>query len=344
MEQIGVGIVGVGIFGQNHARLYHQDPRTRLVGLCDLDIQRARVMADELGVDYVTSSADELLAREDIQAVSIATPDFAHTALVLAALAAGKHVLCEKPLATTAGDARAVAAAAEQAGLTLMVDFHNRFNPPYMQAKEQIDNGAVGRVRFIHMRLSDTLYVPTRMLSWAAESSVAWFLGSHCIDLVRWLTGAEVVRLYSRASEGVLTRRGIDTADLYVTTLELSDGTLAVIENSWILADSAPSVVEFRAHLIGSEGHMSIAASPHEIATVSTDEGHEALEVLAVHNSHGRLTGFAIESIRHFVDVLCGEAKLLMGAGDGVEATRVVCAMEESVRVGSPVELTADWP
>jgi predicted dehydrogenase len=63
-----------------------------------------------------------------------------------------------------------------------------------------------------------------------------------------------------------------------------------------------------------------------------------------VQNTHGRLTGFAIESIRHFVDVLCGEAQPLVDGRDGVAATRVICAIEESVRVASPVELTVDWP
>nr|MBP7562126.1 Gfo/Idh/MocA family oxidoreductase [Armatimonadota bacterium] len=108
MERIGVGIIGVGLFGENHARLYRQDPRTKLVGLCDLNTVRADALARELGVGFVTGSAEELLAREDIQAVSVATPDFAHTGLALAALARGKHVLCEKPLATSAAEARQV--------------------------------------------------------------------------------------------------------------------------------------------------------------------------------------------------------------------------------------------
>lgn len=344
MDRIGVGVIGVGVFGELHARHYRQDPRVELVGLCDVDTTRAGSLARELGVAVVTPSAEELLARDDIQAVSIATPDFAHTELALAALSHGKHVLCEKPISTNTDEARRVCRAAESAGLSLMVDFHNRFNPPFLQAKAQIDGGSVGRVRYIHMRLSDTLYVPTSMLAWAGRSSVAWFLGSHCVDLVRWLTGAEVCRLYARAGSGVLTRRGIDTPDFVVATLDLSDGGVAVIENCWILGDSAPSVVEFGAHIVGSEGHINIAVAPSHVVTVSSDEGHQALDVLAVQRSHGRLTGFAIESIRHFVDVLHGEAELLVGGRDGVAATRVVCAIEESVRVGSPVELTPDWP
>jgi predicted dehydrogenase len=334
----------VGIFGENHARLYAQDPRTDLVGLCDLDLSRAESLAAELGVTFCTESANALLDREDVQAVSIATPDFAHTELAMMAIERGKHVLCEKPLATDAGEARRVARAAEEAGVTLMVDFHNRFNPPYLQAKAQIDEGSIGKPQLIHMRLSDTLYVPTGMLSWAGKSSVAWFLGSHCTDLIRWLTGAEVVRAYSKAGTGVLTRRGVDTPDFFVSTLELSDGTVAVVENCWILGDSAPAVVEFRAQIVGSEGHINVGVFPHQVVTVSSGDEHRALDVLAVQSSHGRLTGFAIESIRHFVDVLSGEAELLVSGQDGVEATRVVCAIEESVRVGSPVELTDAWP
>jgi len=344
MGKIGVGVIGVGTFGENHARLYAQDHRTELVGICDLDESRARALADELSVPFATATADHLIMRDDIQAVSIATPDFAHRDLALAAAKAGKHILCEKPLATTAPEAREIVDAAEKAGVTLMVDYHNRFNPPFLKAKSILDSGDIGKLQYLYVRLSDTIFVPTQMLSWAAKSSVGWFLGSHCVDLVRWLTGSEVTRVSARAGCRVLKARGIDTADFLVTTLDLADGTLAVIENCWILGDRAPAVVDFRAEIVGSEGHINVQASPHDVITVADEESFKCHDVLAVQNVQGRLTGFAIEAIRHFVSVLSGESALVVDGRAGLEATRVICAAEESARVGSPCQITADWP
>ena len=344
MGKIGVGVIGVGTFGENHARLYAQDHRTELVGICDLDEARARALADELSVPFATSNAEHLIMRDDVQAVSIATPDFAHRDLAMAAAKARKHILCEKPIATTTPEAREIVDAAQSAGVTLMVDFHNRFNPAFLQAKSVIDSGDIGKPQYLYVRLSDTIFVPTQMLSWAAKSSVAWFLGSHCVDLVRWLTGSEVTRVSARAGRRVLKARGIDTADYFVTALDLADGTLAVVENCWILGDRAPAVVDFRGEIVGSEGHINVQPFPHSVVTSADEESFKCYDVLAVQNVHGRLTGFAIEAIRHFVSVLAGEAALVVDGHDGLEATRVVCAVEESARVGSPCEITPTWP
>jgi len=119
-----------------------------------------------------------------------------------------------KPLATTLDECEAMLAAAREAGVFLMVDWHNRWNPPIYQAWKSIQTGELGQVRYIYYRLSDTLYVPLKMLPWAEQSSVMWFLGSHALDTVCWLLGKKPVKVYCQKSQRVLADLGVNTPDL----------------------------------------------------------------------------------------------------------------------------------
>ncbi len=341
MERIGIGVIGAGIIGGEHAKVFASDPRTRLVGVCDLDLERARALAATHGAPFHTSELAALLARDDIQAVSVATPDHAHLDAAVEAARAGKHILCEKPLATSTADARSIVEAAAAAGVSLMVDFHNRFNPPFVHVKRAIETGEIGEPQLLQLRLSDTIYVPTRMLSWAAKASVAWFLACHCVDLVRWLTGREVERVYAVARSRVLRAMGIDTPDFYHLTLELGGGCVATVENCWILSEAAPTIADFRAEIVGATGHANVQTLPHSVVTLAGPSGYRNPDCLGGVDVHGRLVGFAYESVRHFVDHLVDGVPLVATGADGVEATRVICAAEESARSGQPVEVTA---
>ena len=164
---VRLGIVGAGIWGAMHARAYAQNPMAELVAVCDLDVGRARLLAEKYAIPKVFTSVDEML-EEGLDGISVATPDHAHTAVVLKAAARGVHILVEKPLATTVEECAAMITAAKQAGVFLMVDWHNRWNPPYYYAWQAIRNGELGDVSYIYYRLSDTIYVPTKMLPWAS--------------------------------------------------------------------------------------------------------------------------------------------------------------------------------
>jgi len=340
MQQIGVGVIGLGTWGETHLKAFTSHPGARLIGVCDSNAALAKQRANEYGASFVTADYRALLARDDIGAVGIATPDFLHRDMAIAAAEAGKHILLEKPMATTVEDCLAIQAAAETAGTKLMVDFHNRFSPPFLQMKAAIEAGEMGELQLISLRLNDTIFVPTQMLSWAARSTVAWFIGSHSVDLVRWLSGEEVEQVYAVSRSRVLAARGVDTPDFYLTSLELSGGLVAQIENCWILSEQYPTVFDFKAEVVGSRGTMMADVSTHRMVQKYTEDTAMYPDVIGTPDVHGRPTGFAIESIRHFVDCIVGDKELVVTAADGIAATRVICAIEESARTGAPVSLT----
>ncbi len=183
MGKINVAIIGAGIHGIVHVRAYLQYPRANLVKVCDTNAKRAEGLRKDFGVT-VCSDWKELAEDKTIQAVSVVTPDFLHREMVVALLQAGKHVLVEKPLATTTKEAREMVRAAEKSGKYLMVDYQNRFNPPFVEAKNRIEAGEFGEPVTGWARLANSLGVPRQMLSWSGQSGPQWFLFPHNIDMI----------------------------------------------------------------------------------------------------------------------------------------------------------------
>jgi len=339
MFQTGFGLIGCGTWGAVHARTYQASPWARLVEVCDKDANRAAHFAEQYGAQKHSSDWLELLANPEIQAVSIATPDFAHSEVVIAAIEAGKDVLSEKPLASTVEDCRRILAARERKGIKLMVDFHNRWNLPFLSIRRQLEAGELGKLLAINIRLNDTLFVPTRMLSWAARSSPAHFLGSHIIDLVRWMSGAEVSRVYAVSRSVVLKDAGVDTPDFFQYILELSSGATAMVENCWIVNESSPSVFDFQSEFIAAKGTAYVNASHNRTVEIYTDRGVQLPDVAGAPDRYGQPVGFAVAAIEHFIDCVVNDKQPMVTGEDGLSVARVLAAIEESAATRHPVDV-----
>ena len=336
--QTGFGVIGTGLWGEMHILTYTTHPGTRLVAVCDVNEAKLKEVTGKYGVKGYTDYREMLQQEPDIAAVSVATPDFAHLEPALAVAKAGKHLLVEKPLATTVADAEAIIRAAQEAGVQLMVDFHNRWNPPFNRAKSAIEAGELGKPRLIYARLNNALFVPTQMLTWAGRSATIWFTGSHVIDLVRWLVGDEVRRVYSVARSGVLKELGVDTPDFFETVLEFRGGAVAVVENCWILPNSEPTGIDFKMQIVGSQGTFQIDPSHNRVIEKYTDKLTYP-DALVMPTVFGQVKGFAVESIKHFADCIVGGQSPLVTGEDGLAVTRIICAALESAESGQPVTL-----
>src|SRR5262249_30848714 len=196
------------------------------------------------------------------EAVTIATPDHVHLEPTLAMLRAGKHVLVEKPLATTVSDGLAMVHAAEMAGLKLMVDFHARWHPLFMGAKGYVERGELGAPVMAYARLSDTIYVPTEMLNWGGRSGPEWFLFPHTMDVVRWLFQREPVEVYAKGFRGVLEGRGIACWDAIQVLVEFEGRAFCTFETSWIVPNSYTNVVDNRLSIQGEKGGLELKNEP----------------------------------------------------------------------------------
>jgi len=332
--KVRVGVVGLGIWGQNHALAYSDYHRCELSVVCDLDKDRAQELGGRYNCDWTTSV--EELASSDVEAFSIVTPDFAHFEPANALLEAGKHVIVEKPLATTVADAKAMVATAAKAGTKFMVDFHARWHPLFMGAKAYVEKGELGEPLMAYARLSDTIHVPTEMLPWAGRSGPEWFLFPHTMDIVRWLFGREPVEVYAKGYRGVLDGMGIPCWDAIHALVEFTGGAFCTFETSWIVPATYSNVVDNRLTLYGEKGGLEIRNEPNLWAF--TDRFHTPFSSESV-TRYGKAWGFQYEPIRYFVDCIADGHTPEVSGRDGLMVTAMIEATLRSLAEKRPVAI-----
>lgn len=344
-DPIGYAIIGAGMWGHIHLQTLSEDPRVRLVAICDLDIEKAKAAAQQFQIPYYYSSYEEMLKNPEVEAVSVATPDFAHGGPALATVQAGKHLLCEKPMATTLEESLEICKAAKKSNKKFMVDFHNRWSPPFYLAYESLRSGKLGDLRYAYFRQSDTIYVPLKYISWGAKSSVLWFLGPHCIDSIRWLYNDEVKEVFCVSRSGYIKSRGVDTPDFFTYFMQFEKGGVANMENSWIVAEQSPTIYDLKLELQCNEGTVFIDPSHCRTMEIYRDQvsaGWDNIaypDVMVNPTVHGKIIGLATESIRHFVDCLWRDQTPLVTGIDGLRATEIILAVQESARTNKPVNV-----
>jgi predicted dehydrogenase len=342
MKKVGFGVIGTGIVGGAwHADVYSRMPQSKLVAVCDLNEQRANEVAKKFGASAVYTDYRQLLENPEIAAVSIATPDHAHREIAVAAAEAGKHILVEKPLATTVEDGEAMVKAAKNAKVKLAVDFHNRVSAPFVNTKQSVQSGELGKIAYIYAHLSNTTWVAREMLPWAAKSSALWFLGSHMTDMACWLLQDQPKRVYAVSRSGILKDMGIDTADFHVAIVEFQKGAVFTLENAWILPDTEPVVFNLKFEVLGSKGSMYVNTSDHRAVQKFTQESASLPDILGINfgGDAPRMSGFVTEAIAQFVDAVVDDRPLLCSGEEGLLVTRVLSGVIESAKTGRPVDL-----
>jgi len=271
----GVGIIGFGFMGRTHSYgyvnlplFYHPVPcRTRLVGVATSRPETAEAARRALGFEIATTDWRELIARPDIDIIHICTPNKFHTEQVLAALAAGKHVYCDKPLCTTRAEADEIAAALPSVKVTHQMALHNRFFPATMRAKQLLEAGFLGDVlsfrgAYLHAGSVD-LNAPLR---WKLDAELGGGgaildLGSHILDLLQHLIGrltitdcTTYIAFPERASAKSPNERVKVTAeDSAVMTVRAANGAPGQVEATK-LATGAVDELRFEIH--GTKGAL----------------------------------------------------------------------------------------
>lgn len=336
-EELRVGIVGAGIMGRVHAASLNRYHRSRVVAWAGTSVDEAELAAS-FGPARVYREVEEMVADGGVDAVLVATPDFAHAGPALAALRAGKHVLVEKPLATTAAEASAVRDAARSAGRIAMTLYNHRWVPAYWQAWERCGQGRLGEPVMAYARKNDTREVPTRMIRWADRTTPSWFLSSHDIDLVSWYFGARVVEVYASSVGKVLRAQGVDTPDAIVAQARFEGGALATFEACWAYVDTFPTMTDSFVGLVFSDGVIHLDRKSEQIE-VAGPERFEYPRNLLINRVGGRPSGSTYAAVCHFVDCVLDGDEPLVTLDSSVHVTEVLEAIHTSCERGVPVHL-----
>lgn len=341
MKMKKVAIIGAGTWGHTHASIYNEHPYVELAGVCDKNESKARELAEKFGIppEHVYADHRELLEKCDFDVAAIVTPDFLHRDLCVDCADAKKDIIVEKPMATTRQDVVDIMESVERNHVRIMVDLHNRFSPPFARTKQSIDEGELGIPYHAYFRLNDIKYVATQMLPWAAKSSILWFLGSHSVDTLRWLMGSEVKRVYCASRKGILASMGVDTEDVYMTTLEFENGAIAQMENGWITPDTHPCINDIKFNIMCTKGMISLDLSNNQMIERFTEDKCDRPDVLVKHFVHGQASGFSYQSIRYFIDRIIDGKECIISAEDAANTSLVILAIMESAKTRMPVDV-----
>lgn len=334
-----VGVVGGGIRGGMFARAIQENPDAEVAAVCDRSPTVLEQAAAALRVPGYAEVGQMLAAHPELDAAVIATPDFAHRDAAVACAEAGLDLMVEKPLATTVEDAEAIAAAARRSGARVMVGFENRWNPRFSTMRDTLRAFPGAAIDAQVVNLNDTVFVPTRMLSWAARSSPAWFLMPHTLDLACWVGGTRPVSVRAVGSRRVLAASGVDTWDRVNATFEMADGSHVFLNSSWVLPESSPAVYDFRYEVQSAAGVFHVDGANHGVV----EYGRTGVRWLqsAVYERGGRIHGVPIEMVGDFVRHVRGEDVPVPGLEDGLASTRAIVAVHRSLETGDTVLIPA---
>lgn len=334
-DQVGVGIIGAGIMGESYTRIVEQSPAGRVAAIAS----RSRGSADKLAAlapgSVVCDSWRDLLARPDVDAVIISTPDPSHAEIAVAAADAGKALLVEKPLATSAADARAIVAAAARSGVPAGCAFNHRWLPPYAETYARISAGELGKPVLGYAHKNDRIFVPTQMINWADSTTSAWFLSSHDIDLVTWFFGQRPMVAYATAVYGKLLGLGIQAPDAIQAQVRYSEGAVATFESCWVYPDTFPNMVDSYVEFVGTEGvvHLDRRRDQFEL---SNSSGFQTPSFGTERTIHGRLSGSVVECVADFLDSVTDHRQPYVPVAQAAVTTAVLEAIHASTKSGVP--------
>jgi predicted dehydrogenase len=243
MERFGLAVIGAGYWGPNLVRTAALTEGVRLDYLCDLDIDRAHRVLGEYSTVRATSSLDDVLADPDVAAVAIATPAATHLPVARAALAAGKHVLVEKPLAATLSDGLDLVEQADKQGLTLMLDHTYCYTPAVAYLRELVRGGGIGDIQYV-----DSVRINLGLVQ--SDVDVLWDLAPHDLSVFLSVLPPDVVPV-AVAAHGA-DPIGAGRVCVGHLTLELSNGAIAHVHVNWL------SPTKIRTMVFGGSTHTVV--------------------------------------------------------------------------------------
>lgn len=341
---LGVALMGCGRIAKRHSDLLGNNviPGARLAAVCDIREDRARAIGERFGVPYY-SDADRMMEEQHaaIGAVSILTPSGMHAEHLLQLARYGKHIIVEKPMALTLGDADMMIRACDRNGIRLFVVKQNRFNVPVRKLREALDEGRFGKlvlgtVRVRWCRTQEYYDQDDWRGTWAYDGGVLTNQASHHVDLLEWMMG-NVESVFARSTTALTD---IEVEDTAIVTLKFASGALGVIEAT---TAARPRDLEGSISILGEHGTVEIggfAVNRMKTWEFSDDrpEDGDVRDRYSVNPPD--VYGFGHHAYyEHVVDCITNGSEQLVDGLEGRKSLELISAIYESIETGREVFL-----
>ncbi|PWW35046.1 MULTISPECIES: Gfo/Idh/MocA family protein [Paenibacillus] len=339
MSKIKVAVFGCGAIAERrHIPEYAANENVELVAFADPIVERAEKMAETYG-GKAYSSYEELLANEEVDAVSVCTPNYLHASMAIAAANAGKHVLVEKPMAVTTEEGEQMIEAAKKNGVYLMVGHNQRLMPPHVKAKEILDSGKLGKV--LNFRTSFGHPGPE---GWSVDGAESWFfrkeeaimgamgdLGVHKSDFIRYLLNDEVSEVAGFIS--TLHKENTKVDDNATCLLRMKSGAIGTLVASWTQYRAGDNSTV----LWCENGVMKIGTVEGDEVIVELTNGTvETYKVGAMATNEKQVPSGVIDA---FVESIVTQTPPSISGEEGLRSLQVILAAFESEKTGQIVKL-----
>ena len=330
MSRIGVGIIGLGRNGGCFVPIYKRHPDANLVGICDLSPEKLERFQAEFEVPFASADYSSLLERDDIQLISIHTPDHLHKQPFVDALGSGKHVFVEKPMANSVPDLLEMTAAARASDRKVLVGQVLRFHPLFRRIKEMVSAGMLGEIvyaegDYLHdLRYQAAQHDEVTGTNWYLErESPIVGGGVHPVDLLRWFLG-EIVEAHAFSTRLVFPEMREDAG--VVATFRFGGGALG--KCTALYAPRCPMPKAYNLALYGTKGTII-----GDTICLASDSEFQPLDVTCP-------PGHPYDpEVDHLLRSIINDEPTLCDAADGARSAAAVLAARESLRTGGPVQV-----
>jgi UDP-N-acetylglucosamine 3-dehydrogenase len=314
LKKLGVAVIGTGQWGKNHARVYKELPSTELVAICDVNAERAKAMAAQHGVKAYSDSA-EMLKDKSIEAVNVCTWSTILAQEAMKALNAGKHVLVEKPMATTPQQAEALVMTAKENGLHLTVGFLMRFIPGLQIIRQYVEDKKIGEL---------VCATAKRVSQWPeriGDVGVVKDTAIHDIDVMRFISNADPISVYAKMGS-MRIKKFEDYAHIMLT---YKDGKSAFIESNWL--------TPYKTRTLTATGCDAIMRLDYITQDLWIEQQTQTVQPRCPFQEPLKA------ELQHFVDCIVEKKKPIVTGVDGVRALTVAAAAIESSAKNRAIEL-----
>jgi predicted dehydrogenase len=332
MAKLGMGVVGVGTMGRQHAQnIRRLIPEAQLLAVADTDLKRAQQVASELEIAHAYNSVEALVENRDIQAVVVVTPAKFHGAAMRICAQAGKDIFCEKPFTLTVEEADEVVELTRKASVRVQVGHVRRYDPPNVKAKKRIEAGEIGDPVIFKSLARDPAPPPVSYLASGVNGMFFQDSTVHEFDLGRWLMNDEIAEIH--AYGGVLVFPEIaqfNDIDTALVNMKFSRGTLGAVENYM----QSGYGYDIRTEIVGSKGTiiMGYLQQTAELLLTAGGARTDVVDHFLVRFADGYL-----DEMRDFVQTILADREPKVDAFDGRQAVAAAAAAEASYREGHAV-------
>lgn len=334
--KVRAAVIGLGWPGIQHLKGYTADPRAEVVAVCDLDEKQTAQVAEEHLIPNTYSNHLEMLENRDIDVVSVCLPNFLHAPITIDVLNAGKHVLCEKPPARSAQEAKAMADAAAENGKILMYALVQRFGGTSQHLKQLIRQGELGDVYFGKAGYVRRRGIPIGKEGWFVDKERSGGgalidIGVHALDCVWWLMGAprpvEVMGMaYSHFKHLVREDVTYNVDDAAFAQIRFENGATIVLETTWALNLPGDNYIKVAGTKAG--------ATLNPFTLYTEENGEETDKALTA----SPINGFD-EEVKHFVGCVVDGTEPISSAQQGVMLMQMLDGIYESAEKGRSVTI-----